>query len=122
MMSAAANYKAIQIFEPIISVIRSTNFIFTAIMKCLLVSTQTTNSSLIQTMVTWKRKIYDASCLSKMMILLMFVLCCYVFQVSVAVLVSSREDFLLFCCFEILMNSILLQVYSTFASGLQGAR
>ena len=30
--------------------------------------------------------------------------------------------FLLFCCFEILMNSILLQVYSAFASGLQGAR
>ena len=59
-------------------------------------STHTTNSSLIQTMVTWKRKIYDASCLSKMMILLMFVLCCYVFQVSVAVLVSSREDFLVF--------------------------
>ena len=28
----------------------------------------------------------------------------------------------LFCCFEILMNSVLLQVYSTFASGLQGAR
>ena len=52
--------------------------------------------SLIQTMVTWKRKIYDASCLSKMMILLMFVLCCYVVQVSVAVLVSSREDFLVF--------------------------
>ena len=43
-----------------------------------------------------KGKIFDESCLSKMMILLMFVLCCYVVQVSVAVLVSSREDFLVF--------------------------
>ena len=48
------------------------------------------------TMMSSKGKIFDESCLSKMMILLMFVLCCYVFQVSVAALVSSREDFLVF--------------------------
>ena len=51
-----------------------------------------------RTMVTSKRKIFDKSCVPKMMILLMFVLCCSVFQVFVAVLVSSRGcGFIFFC-------------------------
>jgi len=43
-------------------------------------------------------------------------------NVAVFLVQGPGSYFLLFCCFEILMNSILLQVYSTFASGLQGAR
>ena len=42
------------------------------------------------TMMSSKGKIFDGSCVSKMMILLIILLCCYVFQVFVPVLVSSR--------------------------------
>ena len=50
------------------------------------------------TMMSSKGKIFDASCVSKMMILLIILLRCYVFQVFVAVLVSSRGGGLIFFC------------------------
>ena len=50
------------------------------------------------TMMSSKGKIFDGSCVSKMMILLIILLCCYVFQVFVPVLVSSRGGGLIFFC------------------------